>query len=83
MSLSSTTWGTFLICLITWGSGETWKQRWIVTPWILIAAIPVGAQTITFLFCFSISLIKSCKTKDLPVPAPPVKKTLFPDNNCW
>ena len=70
MSLSLTTWGTLLILWTTCGSGDAWKQRWIVTPLMLMAAIPVGAQTKTFFPCFSTVL----STNDLPVPAPPVKK---------
>lgn len=54
--------------------GLSSKNLWTVTPQTFNAAIQVGARTTTF-FPFEFET-NSFRTKDLPEPAPPVRKML-------
>ena len=57
------------------GWSGSWKNECIVTPPAFIAAMPVGATTTTLFLDSSTTLLRNVV---LPVPAFPVRKTLFP-----
>ena len=57
------------------GEGGSWKNEWMVIPSALIAATPVGATTI---IRFVDLLRRVFRKVVFPVPALPVRKTLFP-----
>ena len=57
------------------GCRGNWKNEWMVTPPALMAAMPVGATTTTLFLDSSTTLLRKVV---FPVPALPVRKTLFP-----
>ena len=58
-----------------------WKALCRVTPPIFTAATPVGAHKSTFFRFLLVTAFKKERIRyDFPVPAPPLKNTLPPDN---
>ena len=57
------------------GCSGSWKNEWIVTPPAFMAAMPVGATTTTLFLDSSTTFRRNVV---FPVPAFPVRKTLFP-----